>query len=193
MKSILALWTPVILLALAAGIPAASAATVTLTPDSGLAGETIQVDDSGWLTDDTKTVSIVELATDVATLASVDGVFTGTFSVPDTSVGVYTVRVSDGTESVDAALTVAAEAIEIAVESDADGDGLADSLASPFSVLEYGSPASSLTFAVTGGSGGEYTLSFSNLPSLGGLVDPTTTFALVEGSVFSTTDGALTL
>ena len=110
MKSILALWTPVILLALAAGIPAASAATVTLTPDSGLAGETIQVDDSGWLTDDTKTVSIVELATDVATLASVDGVFTGTFSVPDTSVGVYTVRVSDGTESVDAALTVAAEA-----------------------------------------------------------------------------------
>ena len=108
--------------------------------------------------------------------------------------GVYTVRVSDGTEFTDATFTVdetAADPLVIIIESDADGDGAVDSTVSPYSVLEISSPAPYLVISVSGGGGAEYSLEFSNLPALGSLVDPTTTSQLVEGSILSTTGGAV--
>jgi len=197
MKHTLRLWATTLLATVTLGAQAGLLATVTLTPDSGSPGDTIQVDGPGWLTDDSKTVALVETESTLATALPVGGVFSTTFVVPELTAGVYTVRVLDGTEDISVDFTVvdatAVTEIDIAVESDLDGDGTTDSTVAPFSVLEYGSPTSSVTFTVSGGSGGEYTLTFSNLPGLGYLVDPTTTLELVEGSVLATTGGSVTL
>ncbi|MBT5532434.1 hypothetical protein HOK31_05200, partial [Candidatus Poribacteria bacterium] len=186
------LWRVAALLAVAISARAGVPASVVLTPNSGAPGEIIQVDGATWLTDDSKTIEFVEATLTVGDAFAVDGGFGTTFATPDIAPGVYTVRVSDVTEFVDATFTVldvVADPITISIMSDADGDGDIDSSASPYLVLEASAPPPALSIAVSGGAGGEYTLEFTNLPALGALIDPSTTLELVEGAVLPTTGG----
>lgn len=163
-------WLPVAMMCVALSARASVFATVVLTPNNGLPGETIQVDGSDWLTDDTKTIDFVEVELNVGSALPTLGAFSTTFEVPSITPGVYTVRVSDGTEFTDATFTVdetAADPLVIIIESDADGDGAVDSTVSPYSVLEISSPAPYLVISVYGGGGAEYSLEFSNCPRLG--------------------------
>ena len=179
------------MLAVSLSAHAGTAATVVLTPNTGAPGEVIQVDGSLWITDDTKTIDLVEAGMTVGSALPVLGVFSTTFTVPAVPSGSYTVNVWDATESVLSTFTVVDVPLVIAIASDADGDGAADSTVSPYTVWESASPSPSLTLSVTGGGGGEYALEFTNLPALGALVDPTTASELFEGSTLSTTGGSV--
>ncbi|MBT7101586.1 hypothetical protein HN937_29680 [Candidatus Poribacteria bacterium] len=81
----------------------------------------------------------------------------------------------------------------VAISSDADADGNAESTVSPFVVNEYNDPTSLLTFDVIGGVGPNFTLTLVSTPALGTLHDSASGFELFAGDPLPIGEGGLLL
>ncbi len=81
-------------------------------------------------------------------------------------------------------------ALDVVIQADADGDGVADTTMAPYGVSEHREPASVISVDVWGGVGPTYTVNVVSTPSLGALVDPATGVELSAGDTLSVSQGA---